>query len=91
MANFAANAELEYPPGNALELLSSQTANILAAVARGQFDNDQEYWAYPTTAPVRALSAPTARRWETGTDGTCGLLLICDDALSDWASSPNSG
>ena len=41
MANFAANAKLEYPPGNAHWNYTSQTANILAAVARGQFDNDQ--------------------------------------------------
>lgn len=83
MAAFAAAAPVEYPAGTHWNY-TSQTANILAAVARGQFDNDEEYWAYPTVALFDPLGTEGAVL-ETDTAGTWVGSSYLWASTSDWA------
>lgn len=68
MAAFAASKPAEYPAGTHWEYLSA-TSNLLAAVVRGQFDTDEEYWAYPRTALFEPIGL-TSATLETDTSGT---------------------
>lgn len=68
MAAFAASKPVEYPAGTHWEYLSA-TSNILAAVVRGQFDTDEEYWAYPRTSLFEPIGL-TSATLETDTSGT---------------------
>lgn len=83
MAAFAASAPVEYPAGTHWNY-TSQTANILAAVARGQFDTDEEYWAYPTVTLFDPLDTDGAVL-ETDTDGTWVGSSYLWASTADWA------
>ncbi len=83
MALWAADRPAEVPAGQRWQYLSA-TTNILAAVARAQFDSDTDYWAYPRTAlfePIGARSATiesdTAGTWVGGSYGWA--------SATDWA------
>lgn len=83
MAAYAAAAPAEYPAGTYWEYLSA-TANILAAVARGQFATDQEYWDYPTKVLFKALGLQAATL-ETDTSGTWVGSSYQWATVTDWA------
>lgn len=83
MAAFAAAAPVEYPAGTHWNY-TSQTANILSAVARGQFDNDDEYWAYPTVQLFDPLGTQGAVL-ETDTAGTWVGSSYLWASTADWA------
>jgi hypothetical protein len=83
MAAYAAEAPPQFPPGTHFNY-TSQTANILAAVSRGQLPTDEEYWAYPDTAlfdPIGVTSATLA----TDTAGTWVASSYLWADVADWA------
>jgi CubicO group peptidase (beta-lactamase class C family) len=83
MAAFAASKPAEYPAGTHWEYLSA-TSNLLAAVARGQFATDDEYWAYPRTALFEPLGLESATL-ETDTSGTWVGSSYQWASPADWA------
>jgi len=83
MAAFAASKPAEFPAGTHWEYLSA-TSNILAAVVRGQFDTDQEYWAYPRTALFEPIGL-TSATMETDTSGTWVGSSYQWASTADWA------
>jgi CubicO group peptidase (beta-lactamase class C family) len=83
MATWAADRPSAAPPGERWLYLSA-TTNILAAVARAQFDSDAEYWAYPRTALFEPVGAQSARI-ETDTVGTWVGSSYGWASATDWA------
>ena len=59
MPAWAADHPAEAAPGTRWRYLSA-TANLLAAVARGRFDNDAAYWDYPRKALFAPIGAKSA-------------------------------
>lgn len=82
MAQYAAEAPAEYPAGTSWNY-TSQTANILADVARGQFANDQDYWTYPSTQLFQPLGT-TSATLETDTAGTWVNSSYLWADIADW-------
>lgn len=83
MAAFAAAAPLEVTPGTRFNY-TSQTSNILGAVAQGQFDTDEEYWAYPYQVMFDPIGA-TSATLETDTAGGWVSSSYLWATLADWA------
>lgn len=83
MAAFAASKPAEFPAGTHWEYLSA-TSNILAAVVRGQFETDEEYWAYPRTALFEPIGL-TSATLETDTSGTWVGSSYQWASTADWA------
>lgn len=83
MAAWAASHPADAPAGTRWRYLSA-TSNILAAVARGQFENDAEYWAYPQQALTGPIGATTASL-ATDTSGTWVGSSYEWAAVGDWA------
>ena len=82
-AAFSASAPLEAAPGTRWRYLS-QSANLLSAVARGRFEIDSDYWAYPATALFNLIGATTAVL-ETDTSGTWVGSSYLWASVGDWA------
>ncbi len=82
-AAFAAASPTEAAPGTRWRYLS-QSANLLSAVARGRFENDKDYWAYPATALFAPIGATTAVL-ETDTSGTWVGSSYLWASVGDWA------
>jgi CubicO group peptidase (beta-lactamase class C family) len=96
-AAFAARAAPEATAGSRWRYLSA-TSNLLAGVARGRFESDARYWAYPANAlfePIGARSAvlesDAAGNWvgssylwaSTGDWARLGLLMLRDGRWGD--------
>jgi CubicO group peptidase (beta-lactamase class C family) len=82
-AAWAASHPAEAAPGTRWRYLSA-TANLLAAVARGRFASDAEYWAYPRKAlfdPIGARSAVL----ETDKSGNWVGSSYLWASVGDWA------
>ena len=80
---FAAAVALESPPGQRWRYLST-SANLLAAVSRGRFETDAQYWAYPRAAlfdPIGARSAVI----ETDVSGNWIASSFLWASTADWA------
>jgi CubicO group peptidase (beta-lactamase class C family) len=71
------------PPGSRWRYLSA-TANLLAAVERGRFASDAEYWAYPRKALFDPIGAKTAVM-ETDTAGNWVGSSYLWASVGDWA------
>ncbi len=82
-AAFAAASPPEAAPGTRWRYLS-QSANLLSAVARGRFENDKAYWAYPAKALFEPIGATTAVL-ETDTSGTWVGSSYLWASVGDWA------
>ena len=82
-AAFSAASPTEAAPGTRWRYLS-QSANLLSAVARGRFDNDKDYWAYPAKALFEPIGATTAVL-ETDTGGTWVGSSYLWASVGDWA------
>ena len=82
-AAFSAASSLEAPPGTRWRYLS-QSANLMSAVARGRFENDADYWAYPAKALFTPIGATTAVL-ETDTSGTWVGSSYLWASVGDWA------
>ncbi len=83
MSGWAAGHPAAHPAGTYWNYLSA-SANILAAVARGQFTTDQEYWDYTKSALLDPIGANSATL-ETDTAGTqVGSSYLWAD-IRDWA------
>jgi CubicO group peptidase (beta-lactamase class C family) len=83
MAAYGADYPPEAPPGTRWRYLSS-TANLLAAVARGRFATDEQYWAYPARALFGPIGARTAVI-ETDTSGNWVASSYMWASTGDWA------
>lgn len=83
MAAFAAANETDHAPGTYWEYLSA-TSNILAAVLRGQFPTDEEYWAYAEDALYEPIGVDTATL-ETDLAGTGVGSSYLWASTGDWA------
>ena len=83
MSGWAAGHGLQEQPGTSWEYLSA-VSNILAAVVRGQFATDQEYWAYPQRALLGPIGARSATL-ETDTSGTWVGSSYLWASTADWA------
>jgi CubicO group peptidase (beta-lactamase class C family) len=96
-AAFAAAAPAAAPRGERWWYLSA-TSNVVSAVARGRFNSDADYWAYPSKAlfnPIGATSAvmetDSAGNWvgssylwaSTGDWARLGLLMLNDGRWGD--------
>lgn len=82
-AGWAAGHGAEAPPATRWRYLSA-TANLLAAVARGRFASDADYWAYPRAAlfdPIGARSAVL----ETDSAGNWVGSSYLWASVGDWA------
>ncbi|MDT8989984.1 serine hydrolase [Curvibacter sp. APW13] len=82
-AAWAADHPPEVAPGQRWRYLSA-TANLLAAVQRGQFASDAEYWAYPRKALFEPIGAKTAVL-ETDTAGNWVGSSYLWASVGDWA------
>lgn len=82
VAAFAAAAPTQAAPGTRWRYLS-QSANLLAGVARGHFANDADYWAYPAKALFNPIGARTAVM-ETDTDGNWVGSSYVWASVGDW-------
>ena len=82
-AAWAANHPPEVAPGVRWNYLSA-SANLLAAVARGRFATDAEYWAYPAKALFGPLGAKSAVL-ETDTGGNWVSSSYVWASVGDWA------
>jgi CubicO group peptidase (beta-lactamase class C family) len=80
---YAAQAAAQAPAGERWRYLS-QTANLLAAVARSRFRNDAQYWGYPRAALFDPIGARTAVL-ETDTAGNWVGSSYLWASLGDWA------
>jgi len=83
MPAWAANHVVEAPAGTRWRYLSA-TANLLAAVARGRFENDASYWAYPQKALFAPIGAKSATM-ETDVRGNWVGSSYMWASSSDWA------
>lgn len=82
-AAWAAGHPTQVAPGTRWTYLSAST-NLLAAVARGRFANDAEYWAYPSRALFEPIGAKSAVL-ETDTDGNWVGSSYLWASVGDWA------
>lgn len=82
-AAWAADHPSEAAPGARWRYLSA-TANLLAAVQRGRFATDAEYWAYPRKALFDPIGARTAVM-ETDTAGNWVGSSYLWASVGDWA------
>ncbi len=82
-AAFAAASPPEAASGTRWRYLS-QSANLLSAVARGRFENDKDYWAYPAKALFEPIGASTAVL-ESDTSGTWVGSSYLWASVGDWA------
>ena len=80
---FAAAVLPEVPPGQRWRYLS-QTANLLAAVDRGQLATNAAYWAYPAKALFEPIGARTAVL-ETDRAGNWVGSSYLWASVGDWA------
>ena len=83
MAAYSAQAPSAYPAGTHWNY-TSQTANILADVARGQVGSDEAYWTYPSQALFDPIGARSATL-ETDTSGTWVGSSYLWASVADWA------
>ncbi len=83
MAAWAAEMPAAHPAGTYWQYLSA-TANLLAAVTRGQFATDQEYWSYSTAALFDPIGV-TSGTLETDTSGTWVGSSYQWASVRDWA------
>ena len=83
MSAWAANHPADVPAGTRWQYLSA-TSNILAAVTRAQFPNDDEYFAYAKTALFEPLDA-TSGSLATDTAGTEVASSYQWASIGDWA------
>ncbi len=82
-AAFGAASALEATPGTRWRYLST-SANLMAALAPGRFQNDAQYWAYPRQAlfePIGARSAVV----ETDVSGNWLASSFMWASTADWA------
>ena len=82
-AAWAAGHPAEVAPGTRWRYLSA-TANLLAAVARGRFASDAEYWDYPRKALFDPIGAKSAVL-ETDSAGNWIGSSYLWASVSDWA------
>ncbi len=82
-AAWAASHAVEAAPGTRWRYLSA-TANLLAAVARGRFATDAEYWSYPRKALFEPIGAKSAVL-ETDTNGNWVGSSYLWASVGDWA------
>ncbi len=82
-AAWAANHSAEVAPGARWRYLSA-TANLLAAVARGRFASDVEYWDYPRKALFDPIGAKSATL-ETDSVGNWIGSSYLWASVGDWA------
>ncbi len=80
---FAAAVALESPPGQRWRYLST-SANLLAAVSRGRFETDAQYWAYPRSALFDPIGARSAVM-ETDVSGNWIASSFMWASTADWA------
>lgn len=83
VAAWAANHPAEAAAGTRWRYLSA-SANLLAAVARGRFASDAEYWAYPRKALFDPIGAKSAVL-ETDTRGNWVGSSYLWASVGDWA------
>ena len=83
MPAWAARHPAEAAPGTRWRYLSA-TANLLAAMARGRFASDAEYWAYPRKAIFEPIGAKSAVM-ETDTRGNWVASSYLWASVGDWA------
>ena len=83
VAAWAAGHGAEVPASTRWRYLSA-TSNILAAVARGRFDNDAAYWAYPREALFAPIGAHSAVM-ETDNHGNWVGSSYLWASVADWA------
>lgn len=83
MPAWAAGHPAEAPAGIRWRYLSA-TANLLAAVARGRFDSDASYWAYPRQALFDPIGAKSVTM-ETDARGNWVGSSYAWASVSDWA------
>jgi len=83
MAAWAAGHPSEVPAGQRWQYLSA-TANLLAAVSRGRFKTDEEYWAYPARALFDQIGARTPVI-ETDASGNWVASSYMWASTADWA------
>lgn len=82
-AAWAAHHTAEAAPGARWRYLSA-TANVLAAVVRGRFASDAEYWAYPRKALFEPIGARSAVM-ETDASGNWVGSSYLWASVGDWA------
>lgn len=82
-AAWAAAHPLEVPAGTRWRYLSA-TANLLAAVDRGRFATDADYWAYPAKALFAPIGARSATL-ETDSQGNWVGSSYLWASVADWA------
>lgn len=82
-AAFAAESRLQATPGTRWRYLSA-SANLLAAVSRGRFTNDADYWAYPAKAIFEPIGARHAVL-ETDRSGNWVGSSYLWASAGDWA------
>lgn len=83
MASWAARYPAQVASGVRWRYLSA-SANLLAAVARGRFASDAEYWAYPAKALFEPIGARSAVL-ETDSSGTWVGSSYLWASVGDWA------
>ena len=83
VAAFAAAAPVEAAAGTRWRYLSA-TANLLSSVARGRFDQDADYWAYPAKALFEPIGAHSAVL-ESDRDGNWVGSSYVWASTGDWA------
>lgn len=83
VAAWAAGHRAEVAPGIRWRYLSA-SANLLAAVARGRFASDAEYWAYPNKALFEPIGAKSAVL-ETDSSGNWVGSSYLWASVGDWA------
>jgi CubicO group peptidase (beta-lactamase class C family) len=82
-AAFGAASALEATPGTRWRYLST-SANLMAAAARGRFQNDTLYWAYPRQALFEPIGAHSAVL-ETDVSGNWLASSFMWASTADWA------
>jgi len=82
-ASVAAAAPVDAPPAARWRYLSA-SANVLAAVARGRFETDATYWAYPRQALFEPIGAKSAII-ETDPAGNWIASSFMWASTADWA------
>ena len=83
MASWAASHPVAHPAGTHWQYLSA-TAVLLSEVTRGQFDTDEEYWAYSKKALFDPIGM-TSATLETDTSGTWVGSSYQWASVRDWA------
>ena len=83
VAAWAAGHGVEVPAGTRWRYLSA-SSNLLSAVARGRFENDAAYWAYPRKALFEPIGARSAVM-ETDSHGNWVGSSYVWASVGDWA------